>query len=222
MSFITGFRTSIASSSRCTLPPLPSAPSRAFSSTPIALASRDRKKRIKAKLDRHLAQKAARLAEEASHQPDPILGHVIRPDGTSPWDTCRLRQTLLRPEDVYNAPLTNFRAGDQPAHFLPGLGEEDKAILFGALPFTSVDIKSEIGRQAGEGLPSAVEERQRQMGLEEYRDLITKSVSMLPEEIAAVNRQSVIYEFGRKTEGGWLDTGSSEVQGMSSLSLALK
>ena len=115
---------------------------------------------------------------------------------------------------MYNAPLTNFRAGDQPAHFLPGLGEEDKAILFGALPFTSVDIKSEIGRQAGEGLPSAVEERQRQMGLEEYRDLMgqenIKAEQMLrlmdlrnanKAGIEAVNRQRVIDEFGRRGRG---------------------
>jgi small subunit ribosomal protein S15 len=129
---------------------------------------------------------------------------------------------------VYNAPLTNYAADEQPKHFLPGLSAEDQDTLFGALPYASVDIQSKIAQDHGSGVATAGS------GQTKYVDPAGGTPYQIAEGIKneqmlrlldlrnankagieAVNRQRVIDEFGRKAEGAGLDTGSSEVQGMS-------
>lgn len=226
-----------------------------FSTSPTIHASRSKQvaKRKKAQV---IALRASRQAEDA-HPPDPVLGHIptdpsssqsrsttttiptttttttAMGTGRNTWEGCRLQRTILTPSDVWSAPYSTT-----PQHYLPGLTPEDRDLLFGAVPHTTLTL----GIKDGGGDPSntsgqsqsqsqshgqemkwtkEVEEQEKQVGaMMKILDLRNAS----KQGIEVVNRQRIIDEFGRKrvvgddgqvTFEGEPQSGGSEVQGMS-------
>ena len=124
---------------------------------------------------------------------------------------------------MYNAPLTNYPAGELPRHFLPGLNAEEQQLLLGALPYASASIKNGANSVAKQtpGAPQSRTDLSESERLREVEEAKNEQMLRLMDlrnankaGIEAVNRQRVIEEFGRKVEGAGLDSGSSEVQGM--------
>jgi hypothetical protein len=167
-----------------------------------------------------LSLRSARESED-SNPPDPVLGYSLPPTISSRqatqsapainrWEGCRLQRTILTPEQVYSAPLSE---GSESRNYIHGLSKEDQDTLFGAVPYTTVGL--------GGGEEAAVEEQERQVeSMKRILDLRNASKS----GIEVVNRQRIVEEFGRKRalkeEGVWgyegePQSGGSEVQGTS-------
>lgn len=180
------------------------------------------KQNAKRKKTKVLSLRSARESED-SNPPDPVLGYSLPPTISSRqatqsapainrWEGCRLQRTILTPEQVYSAPLSE---GSESRNYIHGLSKEDQDTLFGAVPYTTVGL--------GGGEEAAVEEQERQVeSMKRILDLRNASKS----GIEVVNRQRIVEEFGRKRvlkeEGVWgyegePQSGGSEVQGMSLL-----
>jgi len=178
------------------------------------------KQNAKRKKTKVLSLRSARESED-SNPPDPVLGYSLPPTISSRqatqsapainrWEGCRLQRTILTPEQVYSAPLSE---GSESRNYIHGLSKEDQDTLFGAVPYTTVGL--------GGGEEAAVEEQERQVeSMKRILDLRNASKS----GIEVVNRQRIVEEFGRKRvlleEGVWgyegePQSGGSEVQGMS-------
>lgn len=242
--------------------PVASSSTSHFSTSPTNHASRSKQvaKRKKAQV---LALRTSRQAEDA-HPPDPVLGHIPEASfsGRSPlnastsdsgngagsgagagnagarntWEGCRLQRTILTPSDVWSAPFS-----PTPQHYLPGLTVEDRDLLFGAVPHTTLTLGSKDSHShshshtsdPGQGQTQSqnqsqeirwtkeVEEQENQVGaMMKILDLRNAS----KQGIEVVNRQRIIEEFGRKRaigEDGEVrfegepQSGGSEVQGQS-------
>jgi hypothetical protein len=193
-----------------------------FSTSSPLSASRSKQnaKRKKAKV---LGLRSARQAED-SNPPDPVLGQFISSsrqgastsgdgNGMNKWEGCRLQRTLLTPEMVYSAPLL---PGDRP-NYIHGLSSEDKDLLFGGLPYTTLSLASTTPTSNSE---NGIIEQENQV--ESIRRILDLRNASKP-GIEVVNRQRIVEEFGRKRvmlgEGEWgyegePQSGGSEVQGM--------
>lgn len=110
---------------------------------------------------------------------------------------------------MYNTRPTNYTAGETPERFLPGLTKEDQDLLFGALPYVSVDLQRR-DNDSLEGIIKVSDDEERKF---EHMQRVLDLRNANKQGIEAVNRQRVIEEFGRREEGKGIDTGSSEVQG---------
>lgn len=228
--------------------PVASSSTSHFSTSSPNHASRS-KQVAKRKKSQVLALRASRQAEDA-HPPDPILGHIPTDSSTgrssasaasidghggvtsasasaggrsrNTWEGCRLQRTILTPTDVWSAPYNTT-----PQHYLPGLSAEDRDLLFGAVPHTTLtlgtrDVSDEARSMRG------TEEQERQTGaMMKILDLRNSS----KKGIEVVNRQRIIEEFGRTRvmgEDGQVrfegepQSGGSEVQGQSSSSFTCR
>jgi small subunit ribosomal protein S15 len=186
-----------------------------FSTTSPAFASRV-KQNAKRKKTKVLSLRSARESED-SNPPDPVLGYSLPPTTSSRqstqastsapinrWEGCRLQRTILTPEQVYSAPLSEEK------EFIHGLSKDDQDVLFGAVPYTTVGL--------GGGEDAAVGEQERQVEIMK-RILDLRNASKAGIEV--VNRQRIVEEFGRKrvlVDGEWgyegePQSGGSEVQG---------
>lgn len=242
-----------------------------FSTSPTAHASRSKQvaKRKKASV---IALRQSRQAEDA-HPPDPVLGHIPtdpsssqgRPSsssststssfspiipsentgsgsgggsGRNTWEGCRLQRTILTPADVWSAPFSST-----PQHYLPGLTAENRDLLFGAVPHTTLTLGSKDGstpdhsqidnqnqNQTQNGGQSQSQEMKWTKEVEEQEKQVGAMMKILDlrnaskQGIEVVNRQRIIEEFGRKRvmgdDGeirfeGEPQSGGSEVQGQS-------
>ncbi|CAD6576326.1 MAG: hypothetical protein TREMPRED_001658 [Tremellales sp. Tagirdzhanova-0007] len=186
--------------------------SRSYSRAKTKLEFRQRKKQ-------RIADRAQAVIDAGT--PDPVLGH-INPGISSkrstasttpqtptiqPWDDCRLQKTIIHPRTIWNLPVPNYASGETPRHFLPGLSESDKEMLFGAVPHVTSALKfnneaSPAVRDAGAAQVLEDQDKQSEMLM---RILDLRNASR--ERINAVNRDRVVNEFGQ----GW-NTGSSAVQ----------
>ena len=226
--------------------PVASSSTSHFSTTPANHASRSKQvaKRKKAQV---LALRTSRQAEDA-HPPDPILGHIpeasssgrsptmasseIGTSGTSgatgsrnTWEGCRLQRTILTPSDVWSAPFSST-----PEHYLPGLTAEDRDLLFGAVPHTTLTLGSKDTPDSNGTSQSQSQEMRWTKEVEEQENQVGAMMKILDlrnaskQGIEVVNRQRIIEEFGRKravgedgevTFEGEPQSGGSEVQGQS-------
>ncbi|WOO82036.1 37S ribosomal protein S28, mitochondrial [Vanrija pseudolonga] len=181
-------------------------PSRLFSASAVASASsaKENARRKKAKM---LAKRAAHDAQWAAEASDHALGSPHSGDPSALYNGSRLQRTVLTAESVWYAPLPNYAAGEEPAHYLPGLSAADKELLFGAVPAATTALAFDPERPAASAAVAADQEQQTET-MRRILDLRNSD----KEGIHVVNRQRIAEEFGRKTESGGLDTGSSEVQ----------
>lgn len=198
-----------------------------FSTSSPLSASRS-KQNAKRKKTKVLQLRQNRQAED-SNPPDPVLGQFVSSSrqgltnsggesvsvgGTgNKWEGCRLQRTLLTPEMVYSAPLVQ---GDRQ-NYIHGLSSEDKDLLFGGLPYTTLSLASTTPASNSEN--GIIEQENQVESIRRILDLRNASRS----GIEVVNRQRIVEEFGRKRvllgEGEWgyegePQSGGSEVQGM--------
>jgi hypothetical protein len=168
-----------------------------FSTSSPLSASRSKQnaKRKKAKV---LGLRSARQAED-SNPPDPVLGQFISSSrqatastsveghGVNKWEGCRLQRTLLTPEMVYSAPLLQ---GDRE-NYIHGLSSEDKDLLFGGLPYTTLSLASTTN-SAGGGENGIIEQENQVESMRRILDLRNASKP----GIEVVNRQRILDERG--------------------------
>lgn len=189
--------------------PIASSSTSPFSTSSPLLASRSKQvaKRKKAHV---LSLRSSREAEDA-HPPNPVLGHV------SAWDGCRLQRTILTPEDVWSGSPSGS-AAPQPQHYLPGLSESDRDMLFGAVPHTTLTLGTRDSTSEDRVMRQVTEQEHQVTAMQKILDLRNAS----KQGIEVVNRQRIIDEFGRRrvVEGegavrfeGEPQSGGSEVQG---------
>ena len=186
--------------------------SRAIHTSAVRLTPKKSKQRIA----RERLEEKAKLVKGI---PDYVLGHIeAEPDVrgrytgskilSSTWEGCRLAKCLIHPYTVWNSPLPDYANGEKPKHYLPGMSEEDKDFLFGALPHVTTALQYDPGttpeiRDATIKEVMAEQEKQTEM-LHRILDLRNASRA----QINALNRRRILEEFGKGT-----DTGSSFVQG---------
>ncbi|WVR08529.1 hypothetical protein IAU60_005584 [Kwoniella sp. DSM 27419] len=190
-------------------------PSRCFSSTPVAEASK-RKLIAKRRKAANLALQSSRIVPPESV--DPVLGRVhyrapssrssgpAPPAPTNEWAGCRLQRILLNYDQIaYSAP-PNYAQGERPQLLLPGVSESDADLLFGALPHASAELKFAAGQHDAAGSAAAdVETQQGKQSEMLMRILDLRNASK--DAVNEINRRRVIDEFG-----AGVDTGSSSVQ----------
>lgn len=155
------------------------------------------------------AAAAARVAELA----DPILGSPLAVAGPSSgsaatpavdlYEGCRLQRTVLKAHDIWYAAPPNYAAGGHPPHYLPGLSEADRELLFGALPQVTAELLFDPERLATS--EEVVGDQVRQV---ETLQRITDLRNASKKGIEVVNRARIIKEFGVDEK----DTGNTAVQ----------
>ncbi|WWD20726.1 hypothetical protein CI109_105202 [Kwoniella shandongensis] len=206
------FSQSLFASLRSSLPTAGPSTSRvaAFSTTAPSLVSK-RKLLAKRRKAANLALQSSRIIPPESI--DPVLGRVhyrapssrstapTPPEATNPWQGCRLQRILLDYDQIaYSAP-PNYTSGERPPLFLPGISEQDQALLFGAIPHASSELK--FAAKRGEGTGVELEQAKQAEMMMRILDLRNSG----KEAVKVLNRQRVVDEFGNGT-----DTGSSAVQ----------
>lgn len=154
-----------------------------------------------------LAKREEMATQWAAEASDHALGSPSTGDPSALYRGSRLERTVLTAESVWYAPVPNYAAGEQPAQYLPGLSAADRELLFGAVPAATTALAFDPERPAQSAAIAADQEQQTET-LRRILDLRNSD----KEGIHVVNRQRIVEEFGRKTETGGLDTGSSEVQ----------
>lgn len=178
--------------------------SRSFSATAITSESQarivGRRKRQKVLAGRIAAAQAAEAIAA-----DPILGspRAGSSSGDALYQGCRLQGVVLKADDLWFSEPPNYAEGAEPAHYLPGLSEADRELLFGAVPATTAELAFDADRPAASAAAVADQGKQTET-MKRILDLRNASKP----GIEAVNRQRIVAEFGRTPT----DTGSSEVQ----------
>lgn len=163
---------------------------------------------------------------EAATQPNYITGAIeatrLGPTGKRTivkdlFDGSRIQQTLVHPTRIWGAPIPDFEKGERPANYLPGLTEEDKALLFGALPNVSAALRypeegSESAR-AAEGQRAIDEQVKQSHTLMKILDLRNASRA----EIRKWNKERVLQVFAdayQNEQGVTIrNTGGARAQG---------
>ncbi|KAL1412673.1 hypothetical protein Q8F55_000420 [Vanrija albida] len=181
-------------------------PSRSFSASAVASAS-SAKENARRKKAKSLAKREALAQQWEAETSDPVLGSPLNGDPSALYEGSRLQRVVLKAEDVWYAAPPNYAAGEEPAHYLPGLSAADRELLFGAVPSATTALAFDPERPAASAAVAADQEQQTET-LRRILDLRNSD----KEGINVVNRQRIAEEFGRKTASGGLDTGSSEVQ----------
>lgn len=166
-----------------------------------------------------MAGRAAQAAAQAADLADPILGSpigVVRTVGgpashshaaskpkVNLYEGSRLQRTVIVPNDIWYSLPPNYAAGGQPSHYIPGLSEADRELLFGALPQATSELLFDPERLATS--QEAVTDQAKQV---ELMQRITDLRNASKKGIEVVNRERIIKEFGVNEK----DTGNTAVQ----------
>lgn len=166
-----------------------------------------RKVAAKRKKQKVLEGRREAAAHAEATRADLILGSPLNLGPSALYEGSRLQKVVLKPEDVWYTPPPDYASGQEPENYLYGLSPADRELLFGALPHATAELAYDPERPA-KSAAQAAEQHQQTQTLQRILDLRNASRA----GIDAVNRQRIIEEFGRKTESGGVDSGSSEVQ----------
>lgn len=171
------------------------------------MAESSRKVTAKRKRQKVLEGRREAAAHAEATRADLILGSPLNLGPSALYEGSRLQKAVLKPEDVWYTPPPDYASGQEPEHYLHGLSAADRELLFGALPHATAELAYDPERPA-KSAAQAAEQHQQTQTLQRILDLRNASRA----GIDAVNRQRIIAEFGRKTESGGIDSGSSQVQ----------
>jgi small subunit ribosomal protein S15 len=163
------------------------------------------------------AQKRAErglLAE--TNRPHIVLGH--RPGDTAKWSNCDLAKVIIRQDDVAGTTRESLATGSlhMPKHFNYGIGEQEKDLLFEALPQLTIENISKPRPGGAQGVQRMMA-RHNEAGKMELLKLhfFSRAVSLRnanAKGIAYENRRRIIAEFSEPANPE--DPGRPEVQGM--------
>lgn len=179
-------------------------PSRFFHASP-AVSETHAKAVARRKRQKVLSQRSKAANSLISNRADPILGSPINsPHGPSAlYEGSRLQKVVLLPNDIWYAPVPDYANGAEPPHYLPGISESERQLLFEGVPHATAALSYDPERPASSAAAAADQEKQTE-ALKRILDLRNASKA----GIEVVNRQRIIAEFGRHEN----DTASPEVQ----------
>lgn len=115
----------------------------------------------------------------------------------------RLEQTVLKAEDIWYTPPPNYAAGAEPEHYVYGISEADRELLFGALPLASSALAFDPERPHHSEAQAAEQGKQSEV-MRRILDLRNADKA----GIETVNRARIVKEFGKDEK----DTGNTVVQ----------
>ncbi|MBW0557936.1 hypothetical protein O181_097651 [Austropuccinia psidii MF-1] len=192
-----------------------------FSSSPLSLVKTKAQKReiARQKSKSFNAIKENKRNLDLKSKPDPILGYSTQiPNGYLSWENCELNKLILKNEDVWSGKITTDPSSPQsPPKILNfGLNEEDKQILFEALPIVSsqqtvLDVTTFESAQEERQQISLSEQEVKKKALERILDLRNANAK----GIDKVNKLRILQAFSppsKHDKPQKLDPGCSEVQ----------